>query len=56
MHSKHNQPPKPKHAPPSTGRGAASALDALIKKRMPAPGNGTAQQPAQEQPPKHKKH
>jgi hypothetical protein len=29
---------------PSTGRGAASAMDALIKKRVPTPG-GAPQQP-----------
>lgn len=57
MHAKHNDPRKPKQGAPSTGSGAASAMDALIKKRMPAPGSGTAQQAQQEPPPKHpKKH
>jgi hypothetical protein len=55
MHAKHDDPRKPKQAAPSTGTGAASAMDALIQKRMPAPGSGTAQQPQQGQPPKHSK-
>lgn len=29
---------------PSTGRGAASALDALIKRRVPTPGQAQPQQ------------
>jgi hypothetical protein len=36
---------------PSTGRGAASALDALIKRRVPTPG-----QAQQQQVTKQKKH
>ncbi len=31
---------------PSTGRGAASAMDALIKRRMTAPGQGNPPPPA----------
>ena len=54
MHAKHNDPRKPKQGAPSTGRGAASAMDALIQKRVPAPGNGMAP-PQQQQPPKHSK-
>lgn len=34
----HKRQSKPKS--PSTGRGAASALDALIKRRVAAPGQG----------------
>lgn len=58
MHGKHNDPRKPKQAAPSTGRGAASAMDALIRKRVPAPGAGASQQPQPEPPPIHhaKKH
>ena len=56
-HAKHNDPRKPKQSAPSTGRGAASAMDALIRKRVPPPGSGTAQQTEQAQPPGHtKKH
>lgn len=71
MHTKHSEPRKPKQAAPSTGRGAASAMDALIKKRMPAPEGGAAggsagghgdapyaqhpQQTPQDHPPKHAK-
>jgi hypothetical protein len=36
---------------PSTGRGAASALDALIKQRIPRPGD--ARPPQQTQPKRH---
>jgi hypothetical protein len=32
---------------PSTGRGAASAMDALIKKRVLTPGNGIVPQQPQ---------
>ena len=44
---------KEKHKSPSTGRGAASAMEALIKRRVTSPD-----QPAQqtELPPSHKKH
>lgn len=55
MHAKHNDPRKPKQGVPSTGRGAASAMDALIQKRVPAPGSGTAPQPQQQQQPNHSK-
>ncbi|MDP3761941.1 MAG: hypothetical protein Q8R01_15640 [Ramlibacter sp.] len=55
MHAKHNDPRKPKPGAPSTGRGAASAMDALIQKRVPAPGSGPAPQPQQQQQPKHSK-
>lgn len=36
---------------PSTGRGAASAMDALIKQRVPAPGANAPPPPVQ--PSKH---
>jgi len=49
MHAKHNDPRKPKQAAPSTGNGAASAMDALIQKRVPPPGGGVATQPQQQQ-------
>jgi len=49
------KPPEPKNKPnaktPSTGRGAASALDALVKRRVPVPH----QQNQQPQPPLQKK-
>jgi hypothetical protein len=38
---------KAKSSVPSTGRGAASAMDALIRKRGPAPSGGPAPQPQQ---------
>jgi hypothetical protein len=44
----HHRKSKPKI--PSTGRGAASALDALIKGRLVAPGQG--KHPAPSPPPK----
>jgi hypothetical protein len=40
---------KEKTRPPSTGRGAASALDALIKRRVPPP----PQSPPPQAPKKH---
>ena len=46
-HKRRKKPP----VVPSTGRGAASAMDALIKRRVLAPGQGDA--PA---PPPSKKH
>ncbi len=49
MHAKHNDPRKPKQAAPSTGNGAASAMEALIQKRVPPPGSGAAPQPQQHQ-------
>jgi len=55
MHAKHNAPRKPKQGAPSTGRGAASAMDALIQKRVPAPGSGAAPQPQPPAEPKHSK-
>lgn len=42
----HGEKRKPRPDVPSTGRGAASAMDALIKGRVPAPGSGNAPQPA----------
>jgi hypothetical protein len=56
MHAKHNDPRKHKQGVPSTGNGAASAMVALIQKRMPAPGSGIAPQPQQQQPKHGKKH
>ena len=50
------KPPEPKNKPnaktPSTGRGAASALDALVKRRVPVPNQQNQQLP---QPPASKK-
>jgi hypothetical protein len=34
---------KPQQHVPSTGRGAASAMEALIKRRVPAAGGGVGQ-------------
>ena len=34
---------KPQQHVPSTGRGAASAMEALIKRRVPAAGGGPTQ-------------
>ena len=47
MRPKQDDPPKrhPRQEVPSTGMGAASAMDALIKRRVPQPGNGIAQSP-----------
>lgn len=57
MHPKHNAPRKPKQGAPSTGRGAASAMDALIQKRVPAPESSVTPQPQPQAEPKHaKKH
>ena len=43
----HKRKEKPRS--PSTGRGAASAMDALIKRRMPPPGQPNPQgQPNQQ--------
>lgn len=49
MHAKQYDPPKPQPDVPSTGRGAASALEALIKKRLPVPdtGHGDGARPQQ---------
>jgi len=40
----HGEKRKARSDVPSTGRGAASAMDALIKRRVPAPGSGDAPQ------------
>lgn len=56
MHAKHNDPRKPKQNAPSTGSGAASAMDALIRKRVPPPGSGNAPQTPQQEPKHSKKH
>lgn len=47
MAGKHDESHKRKEKPrpPSTGRGAASALDALIKGRVPPPGPQGQPQP-----------
>jgi hypothetical protein len=54
MGGKHDENQKRKQKPrsPSTGRGADSAMDALIKRRVPPPG----QQAQPPQPPVKKKH
>jgi hypothetical protein len=39
---------------PSTGRGAASAMDALARQRVPAPAGGQAPQEQQHNEPKKK--
>lgn len=51
MDAMQHDPRKPKGKPdvPSTGRGAASAMDALIRKRMPAPAASGDPQPQQQQ-------
>jgi hypothetical protein len=41
----HGEKRKTKRDVPSTGRGAASAMDALIRRRIPAAGSGNAPQP-----------
>jgi hypothetical protein len=53
MSRKQDEPQKRKSKPatPSTGCGAASALDALIKRRLAAPAHGV-----QPPPPQSKKH
>jgi len=47
MPSKQDESRKQKVRPqvPSTGRGAASAMDALIKRRVPPPGHADSPQP-----------
>jgi len=55
MAGQHDDPKhKEKTHSPSTGRGAASALDAMIKRRAPAPNHPPQSQ--QPQPPSSKKH
>ena len=52
------KPPEPKNKPsaktPSTGRGAASALDVLVKRRVPAPSQQNQQLPQPEEPTRKK--
>ena len=57
MGGKNDETRKRKEKPrsPSTGRGAASAMDALIKRRVPPPGQQNSQSQQGDAPPPKKR-